>query len=175
MLQIRAESIADQPAIREVNRLAFGRDAEARLVDELRDEGFARLSLVAEDDDRVIGHLLFSALAINGDVDTIEALALAPVAVVPDRQRQGIGAALIRAGLERCRELGHRIVVVLGDPAWYPRFGFSADLALPLTCSYSGPALMALELIPEVLNGVRGELQYPPPFARVQGPEPDSN
>jgi putative acetyltransferase len=167
VLQIRPESSANYAAIREVNRLAFGRDAEARLVDQLRDEGHARLSLVAEDDGRAIGHILFSALLIQREFDMVEALALAPVAVVPDRQRQGVGAALVRAGLERCRVLGHGIVVVLGDPAWYPRFGFSAELAAPLTCEYSGPALMALELTAGALSGVVGELQYPAPFRRV--------
>ncbi|HVV99789.1 MAG TPA: N-acetyltransferase [Planctomycetaceae bacterium] len=167
LLQIRPENADDHAAIGEVNRLAFGREAEARLVDELRSDGHVRLSLVAEENGRVIGHILFSELLIRTATGEIQSLSLAPMAVVPDRQHRGIGTALVEAGLRQCRELGHRIVVVLGHPEYYPRFGFSAELAVPLLCGYSGPALMALELVPGALHNVRGELLYPPPFASV--------
>ena len=161
---IREEGPADHIAVRELNRLAFGRDDEANLVDALRAGGFTRLSLVAERVEAVIGHLLFSCLPIETAAGAVEALALAPVAVRHDRQRQGIGSQLIRGGLAMCRDRGHRIVVVLGHADYYPRFGFSAALAERLQSPFPGPHFMALELVPGALAGVEGEVRYPPPF-----------
>jgi putative acetyltransferase len=163
-LILRLEINADQAAVREVNRLAFGGDDEARLVDRLRDGGYARVSLVAEVDDRVIGHILFSALPIVTECGLVDALALAPLAVSPAHQKQGIGSALVREGLRVCKEQGHRIVVVLGHPDFYPRFGFSARMAERLRSPFSGAAFMAIELVPNVLGDVEGEVRYPPPF-----------
>jgi putative acetyltransferase len=164
---IRPETPGDHTAVRRVNRLAFGRDDEARLVDELRDEGYARASLVAEEGGRVVGQILFSALSIVTRRGIVEALSLAPMAVVPSRQRNGIGSLLVTEGLRACRGAGHRIVVVLGHPAFYTRFGFSAKLAERLKGPYSGEAFMALELVPCALDGVEGEVSYPPPFGRL--------
>jgi len=127
----------------------------------------ARVSLVAEEGGRVVGHVLFSDLAIVTKGGTIEALSLAPLAVVPERQRRGIGSMLVRGGLRVCEESGHRIVVVLGHPEFYPRFGFSAKMAERLSSPYSGPAFMAAELVPSVLRGVTGEVVYPPPFGEL--------
>lgn len=154
----------DHAAIRQVNRLAFGGEGEARLVDALRDGGFARISLVAEEDGRIIGHILFSILTIATPQGEIEALSLAPLAVVPSQQRRGIGSSLVREGLRACREAGHRIVIVLGHPEFYPRFGFSAKLTGPLRSPYSGPSFMAVELVPDALRGIEGEVRYPAPF-----------
>ena len=135
------------------------------LVDALRAGGHARLSLVAEIDGDVVGHVLFSDLPILTDRGVVPALALAPVAVRPDQQRRGIGSALIRAGLAAARAAGHRIVVVLGHAEYYPRFGFSAKLAEPLSSPFSGrDSWMALELVPGALDGVEGAVQYAPPF-----------
>jgi putative acetyltransferase len=161
---IREETPADHPAVRELNRLAFGQDDEANLVDALRAGQYTRLSLVAEQNRAVIGHLLFSRLPIETAAGTVEALALAPVAVLPERQRQGVGSQLIRDGLTMCRQRGHQIVVVLGHAEYYPRFGFSAALAERLRSPFPGPHLMALELVPGALDGVEGEVRYPPPF-----------
>jgi putative acetyltransferase len=167
-MRIRPEAGGDHEAVRRVNRTAFGRDDEGRLVDELRAGGHAPFSLVAEVDGEVVGHIMFSDLRIRTSGGVIGALALAPVAVAPERQRRGIGSSLVRKGLRLCGEGGHRIVVVLGHPEYYPRFGFSAELAGPLSCSfYAGPALMALELVPGALDGVHGELIYAPPFDHV--------
>jgi len=163
----RLETASDLRAIYEVNRLAFGRDDEARLVDSLRDGGYVRLSLVAEMGATVIGHILFSELPITTDGGTILALALAPMAVNPEWQRQGIGSELVRQGLAACREQGHRIVIVLGHPRFYPRFGFSAELARRFDSPYSGDAFMAVELLENALDGVSGKVQYPPPFECV--------
>lgn len=163
-LSIREETPADHAAVREVNRLAFGQDDEADLVEALQAGGYTRLSLVAERDGSVIGHLLFSSLPIETSTGTVEALALAPMAVLPGRQRQGVGSQLICDGLMMCRERGHRIVVVLGHAEYYPRFGFSAALAERLRSPFPGPHFMALELVPGALAGVEGEVRYPPPF-----------
>ncbi len=113
----------------------------------------------------MIGHILFSQLPIETSGGAIEALALAPLAVVPDRQGQGIGSLLVREGLRSCREAGHRIVIVLGHPEYYPRFGFSTELAKRLNSPYSGPAFLAMELVPGPLDGVEGEVRYPTPFS----------
>jgi putative acetyltransferase len=162
---IRPETTADHEAIRHVNRLAFGQDTEARLVDALRDGGYVRVSLVAEKNELVAGHILFSHLPIITEAGTIPALALAPMAVLPELQNQGVGSALVRRGLEVCTEQGHRIVVVLGHPHFYQRFGFSSKLAARLESPYSGETFMAVELVPGALDGVIGKVMYPPPFA----------
>jgi putative acetyltransferase len=166
---IRSETAADLEAIREVNRLAFGQHAEARLVDALRDGGYARASLVAEANGQVVGHILFSDLAIITETGTVAALALAPMAVLPAFQKQGIGSALVRKGLEYCRNQGHAIVIVLGHANFYPRFGFSAKLAEALSSPFGGgESWMALELAPGSLDGVAGQVQYPPQFSSVE-------
>jgi putative acetyltransferase len=162
---IRPETSADHEAIGLVNRLAFGQDTEAKLVDALRDGSYVRLSLVAETDGQVVGHILFSDLPIITEVGTVPALALAPMAVLPEFQNHGIGSALVRHALEACREQRHRIVVVLGHPHFYPRFGFSPNLAAHLESPFSGKdSFMAVELVPGALDGVTGRVQYPPPF-----------
>jgi putative acetyltransferase len=166
-MEVRPERAEDHAAIREVNRLAFGREAEGRLVDALRAGGYVRLSMVAEDEGRIVGHILFSELPIVTRPGEIEALALAPMAVVQSRQRQGIGTLLVREGLRACADLGHRIVLVVGHPGYYPRFGFSAKLAERLASPYSGEAFMALEVSPGALDDVAGEVRYPAPFQDV--------
>jgi putative acetyltransferase len=162
---IRAEVVADHEDIRRVNRLAFGQDAEGQLVGALREGGLVRLSLVAELAGNVVGHILFSDLPIVTDQGAISALALAPMAVLPELQNQGIGSTLVRRGLEECRRQGYRIVVVVGHAEFYPRFGFSAELARRLDSPYRGDSCMALALFPGALEGVHGRVEYPPPFA----------
>jgi len=163
---IRPENDEDRQAVRNVNKAAFDGDAEANLVDALRDGGFVEVSLVAEVDGKIVGHILFSQLAIITEVGAVDALSLAPMAVVPSHQRQGIGGKLVEAGLEGCRERGGKIVVVLGHPEFYPRFGFSPELARPLDSPFGGgEAWMALELVPGTLEGVEGRVEYSPPFS----------
>jgi putative acetyltransferase len=163
-VRIREERAEDRADVRQVHREAFGREDEARLVDALRDGGYARLSLVADIGPGLVGHILFSALPIETAAGIVPALSLAPVAVLPRWQRQGVGSALIRAGLEQAAQDGHRIVVVLGHAGYYPRFGFSAELARPLKSPFQGEHWMALELTPGALTGVSGNVRYPPPF-----------
>lgn len=167
MEQIRPETAGDLAAIREVHRQAFGRPDEAELVDALRAGHHLRLSLVLEREGEILGHVAFSEVAIETESQSLAALSLAPLAVLPARQRQGIGSRLVRAGLELAAELGHRAVIVLGDPNFYPRFGFSHELALPLDAPFSGPAWMAAELVPGALHGVAGRVVYPPPFGQL--------
>jgi putative acetyltransferase len=164
-VEIRPENREDRDAIRHVNNAAFGGDVEANLVDALRDGGFAEVSLVAELDDEIVGHILFSPVSIMTTAKTVGALSLAPMAVLPRHQRTGIGSRLVKVGLEVCRQRGHAIVVVLGHPEFYPRFGFSAELAASLESPFGGSeAWMALELVTGSLAGIKGRVEYPPPF-----------
>ena len=153
---IRSETSNDHDAIRDIHRLAFGRPDEAKLVDDLRQRGDAVISLVAERDNRVIGHVLFSKLKAP-----MKALGLAPVAVHPSFQKQGVGAALIREGLAQAKKEGWLCVFVLGDPAYYGRLGFRVESAKAYSSPYSGDHFMALPFN-DVPN--TGEIIYPEPF-----------
>jgi putative acetyltransferase len=166
-VEIRREAVRDIPAIREVNRRAFDREDEARLVDTLRSEGYLRFSLVAEEGGWIVGHITFSEAVIRTTRGEVAALALGPVAVTPERQGHGIGSALVREGLDQCAKALYRSVFLLGFPGYYPRFGFSAKLAGNLSSAYSGEAYMALELMPGALAGVTGEFEFAPPFEAV--------
>lgn len=157
------DSESERAAIRDVHLAAFGRPEEADLVDRLRADGHALVSLVAELGHRVVGHVLFSRMWIRQSA-LIDAVALAPVAVLPEHQREGIGARLIEHGLDILRIRGERIVIVVGHAAYYPRFGFSADKAAPLASPFPAEAFMAMELTPGALEGIRGPVVYPPPF-----------
>jgi putative acetyltransferase len=138
---IRDEQAADRAAVRRVIAAAFARSIEADLVERLRDDGDVVLSLVAVEGDQVIGHVMFSRMDAP-----FRALALAPVAVTPERQRAGVGSRLIRDGLDRARLAGWDGVFVLGDPHYYRRFGFDPALARGFASAYAGPHLMACAL-----------------------------
>ena len=155
---------ADDATIRLLNNHAFGGPYESRLIDDLRAAGLDAVELVAVENDDIVGHILFSALATTIDRQPVRALALAPMAERPDRQRQGIGSALVRTGLNLARERDWRAVIVLGHKSYYPRFGFSAALARPLRAPFSGDVFMALELAPGALRGEKGRVTYPPAF-----------
>lgn len=161
---IREETAADRAAIAAVNDAAFGGSEESALVERLRAAGLATVSLVAIEPEGLVGHLLLSPLEVVVDGRPVRPLSLAPLAVAPDRQRQGIGSALVREGLRLAGERGWEAVVVLGHPDYYPRFGFSAALAERLQAPFSGPAFMALELVPSALSGGQGRVVFPPAF-----------
>jgi putative acetyltransferase len=141
---IRYVRSADHAAIAEVVSLAFGGDEEVALVERLRADGDVLFELVSDDASQLNGHILFSRLW----ADRYEMFAaLAPLAVRPGLQRAGLGSALVRAGLESVREFGAHGVLVLGHPAYYPRFGFAAETAAKVSSPYSGsPAFMAVAL-----------------------------
>lgn len=164
-IAIRRESPTDFASVRSLHHEAFQSDLEGKLVDELRTCDARCISLVAEDDGRVVGHILVSSVTILTDAKSIRVQSLAPMGVLPAWQRKGIGSQLVQAALDECGRQGETIVVVLGHPDFYPRFGFSATLAEPLESPFgSGPAWMALELVPGALSGIVGRVQYPAPF-----------
>lgn len=158
------ENPGEPQRIHAVNQAAFGGSFEADLVDRLRTEGHALLSLVAEIEGVIVGHVLFSRMAIKTPSGLIPAVALAPLAVLPEYQRRGIGGELTRRGIELLRARQERIVLVLGHPGYYPKFGFSAEKASLLESPFPPDAFLALELSPGALNGLRGTVLYPPPF-----------
>jgi putative acetyltransferase len=143
-MTIRPERVGDEAAIHAVHVAAFPTDAEARLVDALRDAGRLSISLVADANGRIAGHIAFSPVTVDGAEG---GLGLAPVAVLPERQRQGVGGRLIEKGIQRARESGARVLVVLGHPEFYPRFGFQKASMFRLTNEYGADeAFMALRL-----------------------------
>jgi putative acetyltransferase len=161
---VRRENADDVGAIRVVNEVAFGGSEEADLVDRLRKEGAVLASFVAESEGRVIGHIMFSRMLIEAAESSIPSVALAPLAVLPTYQRGGVGSRLVQFGLEWLRTRGERSVLVLGHPRYYQRFGFSTDRARALTSSFSPDAFMALELVANALDGIRGSVRYPAAF-----------
>lgn len=162
---VRSETASDWPSIRRLNEAAFGTSEEADLVEALRRDGAVVSSLIAEVDGRIVGHILFSRMFIAGAAERTSAVALAPMAVAPAFQRQGIGSALVRRGLGSLRESSERIVIVVGHAAYYPRFGFSRERAARLEHPFPPNVFMALELQPGALDGVRGRVEYPAAFA----------
>ncbi len=142
--RIRPARPEDEPAIHAIHTAAFGQTTEADLVGRLEADGDLVLSLVACTD-RPVGHIAFSRLDVS-EAPSVRACALAPLAVDPSRQRQGIGSTLIKEGLDRLAEQGWDLVLVLGDPNYYGRFGFAAEAAAALRTPYDGPYLQALAL-----------------------------
>lgn len=147
-----------------VNFTAFGRVDEADLVGRLRAEEAVLLSLVAELEGRIVGHVLFTRMWIVTATGSIPAVALAPLAVLPGQQRRGIGGRLILQALDLLRAQGERIVIVLGHPDYYPRFGFSCEKARHLASPFPPEAFMARELIPGALDGIQGTVRYAAAF-----------
>lgn len=168
-MNVRNEQAVDVPAIRRVNELAFGRADEAILVDAVRASGKATVSLVATDGSEVVGHILFSPVTIEAAGGALSIVGLAPMAVLPERQRGGIGSMLVRAGLERCGALGHSAAVVLGHPEYYPRFGFAPASRFGIRSEYAAPdeAFLAIELRPGALDAAAGRARYAEEFGRL--------
>lgn len=167
-MRIRDETDQDRPAVREIVSAEFDTGGEVQLVDALRTEAEPLISLVAEDDGVVVGHVMFSPVTIDEHPDA-KLMGLAPLAVLYDYQRRGIGSALVNAGLERCRTLGVLGVVVVGHPDYYPRFGFGPASRFGLKCEYDVPenAFLALELVPGALAGKAGIVRYHAAFGRL--------
>jgi putative acetyltransferase len=168
LVQIRSENEEDRAAIQAVNESAFAAATEARLVAALRHHARPFISLVAEDGGSIVGHIMFSPVVVIGHPE-LKLMGLAPMAVSPQHQRKGIGSALVRAGLEECRNFGFGAVVVLGHPEYYPRFGFIPASRYGLVCEYDVPeeAFMVTELQPGYLAGASGTVKYHVAFDHV--------
>jgi putative acetyltransferase len=167
-MPIRFERPDDAEKIRAVNVSAFGTSAEADLIEALRCVVRPLISLVAEEDRTIVGHILFSPITLSSDPD-VRIAGLAPMAVTPAYQRQGIGSALVRAGLEECRSAGFVAVAVLGHSAFYPRFGFVPASRFGIASTYAVPddVFMALELDAGALRDKPGVVHYHSAFAGV--------
>lgn len=163
VIDIRQERPGDIAAIRDVNAQAFSRDAEATIVEALRANGGALLSLVAEVDGQVVGHIMYSPLQVG---DT-QGAALGPMAVLPGYQGRGIGSRLVEEGNLRLDEAGLPFVVVLGHPAFYPRFGFEPASNHGISCEWDVPdeAFMVLVFDPARMQGVTGAARYRAEFS----------
>jgi putative acetyltransferase len=172
---VRDEDEGDRTAVHALNASAFETRAEADLVDALREHMRPVVSLVAEAADAVVGHIMFSPVSLAG-YPNLKIMGLAPMAVTPRYQRQGIGSALVHAGLDRCRQLGVGAIVVLGHPEYYPRFGFSTAKQFSLRCAYNAPeeAFMVLELQPGYLANTSGMIQYHVIFSNVEAEQRSS-
>jgi putative acetyltransferase len=169
MIHIRPEQPEDVAAIRRVNEQAFNDSAEANLVDLLREHGKVTLSLVAVHDAQVVGHILFSPVVIESAGESFAAIGLAPMAVLPEWQNQGVGSLLVKAGLDECRRQGHSAAVVLGHAGFYPRFGFAPASRFGIRSEYdvADEVFMAIELQPGALAGRGGLVRYQPEFNDV--------
>lgn len=167
MITIRKETLGDRLALRYINKQAFGGDVEPDLIDKLRARGAFTLSLVAVQENALSGHILFTPVTIESESAVVTAVALGPMSVLPEYQRQDTGSQLVRAGLEELRQAGHEIVVVLGHPDYYPRFGFSPTSKYGIKCEFEVPdeVFMALELREGALAGVSGTVKYQPEFS----------
>ena len=168
-MEIGPESPDEIVEIAAVHCAAFGGDYEAAVVDGLREGGWAFASLVARAEGAVVGHVMFSDMALEVDGVAVPTAALAPLAVAAGWRRSGVGAALVEAGLAAARAHGSHAVLVLGDPAYYRRFGFDAAAIAHIRSPYPPGALMGLALVPGALAGQGGTIVYPPPFTRALG------
>ena len=169
MLSIRKENSEDLPSIYAVNKLAFNRDDEARLVNKLRENNAVTLSLVALERHRIIGHILISPVSVQSDDSSWEAVALGPMAVLPSHQMQGVGSALIQAAFDELKRTGQFVVIVLGHPEYYPRFGFKPSKPLGIRWEHEVPqeVFMVAELKEGALMDRTGIVRYHPAFNDV--------
>ena len=165
LIEIREERPDDHAAIRDVNRRAFGQDQEGNIVDGLRSNGAALLSLVAILNDRIVGHIMYTPAIIG----SVTGAALGPMSVLPEHQRHGIGSKLVSTGNQRLREAGYPFIIVLGHPAFYPRFGFRRASTLAVKCEWDVPddVVMLLILDESELQGISGLVKYRHEFSGV--------
>ena len=168
-MNIREEQPSDIEKIWEVNVDAFETKAEADLVNSLRDGGCAFVSLVAEAETRVVGHILFTPVELSGNKSKLKIVGLGPMSVLSQHQNKGIGSKLVEAGLEHCKSLGYDAVVVLGHPRYYPKFGFVPSVKYGINSEYDVPdeVFMILELVPGSLMHHEGVIKYHEAFDSI--------
>ena len=168
MVVVRTEQQSDHATVRAINLVAFPEADEADLVDALRLEATPTVSFVAEQGGTVVGHIMFSPVTLAGYPE-LKMMGLAPMAVTPDLQRGGIGSALVEAGIEACRRQNIAALIVLGHPAYYPRFGFIQASQFDVDSAYDVPddTFMAMELYPGALDGKSGRANYHEVFDRL--------
>ena len=163
MITIRPEQPRDIAAVRAINQAAFDEPAEANIVDLLRNACPDAVSLVAVEDDRVLGHIFFSPASVRGEHGVTQGMGLAPMVVLPERQRQGIGSMLVEAGIDVMRKRHCPFIIVLGHPEYYPRFGFVPASRYGLSCQWDGvpdEAFLVLILDESAMAGVSGTARY---------------
>lgn len=168
-MDIRSETLPDYAAIAEVNILAFGQENEAKLIKEIRcSQGYIpELSLVAEIDGAIVGHILFSYIDLIGE-ESLQVLGLAPLAVIPQFQKRGIGSALVEAGLEKADAMKEALVIVLGHPHFYPRFGFQPSVNYKITSPFPVPEdVFMVKPLQNYQEKYQGKVIYPPAFLTV--------
>jgi putative acetyltransferase len=179
-ISIRKENREDYDQIKDVIKAAFKsiveRDNEFNewtLTEKIRESKYYinDLSLVAEVDGNIVGHIMFTPMKIKGITECHESLDLAPVSVYPDFQGKGIGKLLVRSGIEKAKELGYKSLIVMGDPRYYQSFGFrlASDWKIGLDNNFDSKYLFALELVDGGLDGVSGVVEYCPPFYNENG------
>jgi len=162
-ITLRPELPKDAPQIRKVNQKAFGQRTEAAIVDVLRERCHDSISFVATTDNRIVGHILFTPVMIQQGVKEIRGMGLAPMAVLPEYQRQGIGSAMVKTGIDALRKASCPFVVVLGHPEYYPRFGFVPAARHGIRCQWEGvpdEAFMAIIIDAPTMEGVSGVARY---------------
>lgn len=168
VITIRKEQPDDEAQIYEVNSRAFERTQEAEVVDVLRKSCPEGVSLIAEEDGKLVGHILFTPAIIEGEGKSVVGSGLAPMAVLPEYQRKGIGSALVRAGLEAMRTAGEPFVIVVGHPGFYPKFGFERASKYGIQCEYSevpDEAFMIVVYDEDKIKGIHGVAKEQPEFA----------
>jgi len=168
-VNIRFENSGDLTGVRHINIEAFDTDAEANLIEALRKSDIPIISLVADLNGEPVGHILFSPVALDGNRSNISIAGLGPMAVLPDRQNRGIGSRLVEEGLRQCKGSGYEVVVVLGHPNYYPRFGFLPSVNYGIKTEYDVPAevFMIKELQDGALVGCSGIVKYHQAFKDV--------
>lgn len=163
MIIIREEREADYAAVRIVNDRAFGTPEEGQIIEKLRKECQETLSLVAVRDEKIVGHIFFSPVIIDNKDEQVTGMGLAPMAVLPEFQKQGIGSLLVREGIQRIREAGCPFIIVVGHVDYYPKFGFEPASKYGLKCQWDGvpdEAFMVLWLDETMVNQVSGVAKY---------------
>lgn len=161
-MKICEEKLVDTKTIWNINADAFETEAEANLVNILRDSGCTFISLVAEVDNKTVGHILFTQVKLTGNSNKLKIIGLAPMAILRQYQNKGIGSNLIKTGIKLCKSKGYDAIVVLGHTNYYPRFGFVPSVIHGIKSEYEVPdeAFMMLELIPNSLKNHQGTIKY---------------